>query len=237
MIRPNLRVEKSLLRDGHRIVVGCDEVGRGALGGPVSVGVLAVDGETGRVPSGLADSKLLSAARRQQLVPVVQRWSLDHAVGHASAAEIDRFGIMVGLRLAAMRGLSELQVLPDVVLLDGSHDWLSPRLEQAELFADEPSWPKVDVPAVLTRVKADLHCASVSGASVLAKTRRDALMVEMARDYPQFGWDENKGYASPEHLACLKVQGPCAEHRRSWRLPGVAPAEISLRTSERETAV
>ncbi|HVQ19335.1 MAG TPA: ribonuclease HII, partial [Actinomycetes bacterium] len=94
MIRPSLRVEKSLMRDGHPVVVGCDEVGRGALGGPVSVGVVAVDASIGRVPTGLADSKLLSPQRRVRLAPRIARWALDHAVGHATSAEIDQFGLM-----------------------------------------------------------------------------------------------------------------------------------------------
>lgn len=222
MIRPSLRVEKSLFRDGHRIVAGCDEVGRGALGGPVSVGVLAVDEGVRRVPTGLADSKLLTPARRRQLVPSVERWALAHAVGHASAAEIDAYGIIVGLRLAAMRALTELSVQPDVVLLDGSHDWLSPRERQTDLFVEEPDWPDLSVPRVVTRVKADLYCAAVAGASVLAKTTRDGLMVELAREYPDFGWEENKGYAAPDHLAQLATSGPCDQHRRSWRLPGVS---------------
>jgi ribonuclease HII len=227
VIRPSLRVEKSLFREGHAVVVGCDEVGRGALSGPVSVGVLAVDDAVRRVPTGLADSKLLTPARREQLAPKVERWALDHAVGHASALEIDRFGIIRALRLAGLRALAQLTVRPDVVVLDGSHDWLSPRDVQVDLFSPEPPWPDVRVPLVTTRVKADMHCAAVAGASVLAKTTRDRMMVELARDYPQFGWDENKGYASPDHLAQLESKGPCAQHRRSWRLPGsyeVAPS-------------
>jgi ribonuclease HII len=220
VIRPNLRLEKSLLREGHTVVVGCDEVGRGALSGPVSVGVLALDASMRRVPPGLADSKLLSPERRTNLVPRVQRWALDFAVGHAAAVEIDQFGIITALRLAGLRALTQLTVAPDVVVLDGNLDWLSARASQGDLFADEPPWPTVAIPTVVTRVKADMHCGTVAGASVLAKTTRDAMMVELAAQHPEFGWDENKGYASPEHLAELEQHGPCPQHRRSWRIPG-----------------
>lgn len=220
MIRPDLRQEKSLLRQGHGVVAGCDEVGRGALSGPVTVAVVTVDHVTGRVPIGLADSKLLSAQRRESLVPKVTRWSHAHAIGSAGPAEIDAFGIIVALRLAALRALAGLPVAPDVVLLDGSHDWLSATSHQPELFVDDPPWPAVPVPTVITRVKADLHCASVAAASVLAKTHRDAHMRSLADRYPAFDWQNNKGYASAHHLASLDELGPCDQHRQSWRLPG-----------------
>src|SRR5262245_15201044 len=173
MVRPTLRFEKSLMRDGSAIVLGVDEVGRGALGGPVSVGVLAVDAKVRRVPAGLADSKLLTPLRREKLAPKVMRWASEWAVGHASAAEIDAFGIIRALRLAGQRAVSQLEVRADVVVLDGNHDWLSPRPEQTDLFSSEPDWPQVDVPRVITRIKADMTCAAVAGASVLAKTTRD----------------------------------------------------------------
>ena len=225
MVRPSLRFEKSLMREGNGIVLGCDEVGRGALGGPVSVGVLAVDASVRRVPAGLADSKLLTPARRDRLAPKVRRWALDFAVGHATATEIDAYGIMRALRLAGQRALAQLSVQPDIVILDGNHDWLSARPEQVDLFATEPPWPEVVVPPVITRIKGDMTCAAVAGASVLAKTTRDALMVEMAARFPQYAWHENKGYASPEHMGELERHGPCSEHRRSWRLPDASTGE------------
>ena len=215
------------MREGSAIVLGVDEVGRGALGGPVSVGVLAVDATVRRVPAGLADSKLLTPLRREQLAPKVQRWAREWAVGHASAAEIDAFGIIRALRLAGQRAVSQLEVRPDVVILDGNHDWLSPRPEQTDLFTSEPDWPQVDVPRVITLIKADMTCAAVAGASVLAKTTRDAMMVDMATEYPAYGWHENKGYASPDHMEELERLGPCLEHRRSWRLPDAVCEEIA----------
>lgn len=231
MIRPNLRTEKALFREGHQLVAGCDEVGRGALAGPVSVGVVVIDPGVRRVPAGLADSKLLTPLRRELLVPKVQRWSLDRGVGHSSPSEIDSFGIIVALRLAALRALVSLQVRPDVIILDGNHDYLSPRAQQIELFTTEPPWPAVPVPRVVTRVKADQRCAAVAGASIVAKTTRDRMMVQLARDHPDFGWEENKGYAAPEHMARLHADGPCVQHRRSWRLPGAALATVECEES------
>jgi ribonuclease HII len=212
MTVPTLRHERSLLRSRRdTLLAGVDEVGRGALGGMVTVGVVLVDEATRTAPAGVRDSKLLTPAARERLAPKLARWGLGHGVGHASAAEIDEVGILAALRLAAVRALAQLPEQPDVILLDGGYDWLS-----ARALWDEP------VPPVLTRVKADLTCASVAAASVLAKTQRDSLMVELAREHPPYLWEQNKGYASPEHLDALRVHGPCLQHRRSWRLPGGA---------------
>jgi len=133
--------------------------------------------------------------------------------------------VLVALRLAALRALHVLSgsgAPPDVVVLDGSHDWLSGRPTQTDLFAPDLPEPDVVVPPVVTRVKADLTCASVAAASVLAKTERDARMVALSADYPGYGWDSNKGYAAPEHVAALAQHGPTPFHRTSWRLPGQA---------------
>ncbi|MDO8107332.1 ribonuclease HII [Isoptericola sp. b441] len=215
--RPDLRVERGLLRTGARVVVGMDEVGRGALAGPVSVGAVAVDLTTRTGPRGVADSKLLTHAAREALLPALGRWGLARAVGHASAREIDAVGIVAALRLAGLRALAALELDVDVVLLDGSHDWLT-GAGQLDL------WQAPPVPAVRTRVKADLACSSVAAASVLAKCERDALMVAYAVDHPGYGWAENKGYGAPGHLAALRELGPSPLHRRSWRLPCAEPA-------------
>lgn len=197
-----------------RLIAGCDEVGRGALGGPVTVGVAVVDlGVCGAPPEGLADSKLLTARRREQLVPLVGRWAVAWGVGHASAAEIDERGLTAALRLAGVRALAACEVTPDLVLLDGRHDWLS--------TPTQPGWLDDDtvVPPVITRIGADRTCATVAAASVLAKVTRDRLMADLALRHPHYAWEVNKGYGSPAHLAALTHHGPCAEHRRSWRLP------------------
>ena len=220
-VAPHLRHERVLLRDGARLLAGMDEVGRGSLAGPVSVGVVVVDVTTRSAPKGVADSKLLAPAARTRLLPALGRWGLARAVGHASAAEIDEVGIIAALRLAGTRALASVAATVgpvDVVLLDGSHDWLS-RPAQADLFTldDDATAP---APRVHLRVKADRTCASVAAASVLAKCERDAMMVDLSAQHPEYRWDENKGYASPEHMAALRELGPSVLHRRSWRLPG-----------------
>jgi ribonuclease HII len=224
---PHLRHERLLLRDGARLLAGMDEVGRGSLAGPVSVGVVVVDATTRSAPKGVADSKLLAPAARTRLLPALGRWGIARAVGHASAEEIDAVGIIAALRLAGTRALADVatSVGPvDVVLLDGSHDWLS---RPADLFSLDSSLDEAGVPAprVHMRVKADRTCASVAAASVLAKCERDAMMVDLAAEHPAYRWDENKGYASAEHMAALRELGPSVLHRRSWRLPvaGSAP--------------
>lgn len=222
-VAPHLRHERLLLRDGARLLAGMDEVGRGSLAGPVSVGVVVVDVTTRSAPKGVADSKLLAPAARTRLLPALGRWGLARAVGHASAAEIDEIGIIAALRLAGTRALETVAATVgpvDVVLLDGSHDWLS-RPAQPDLFTldEEPALP---APRVHMRVKADRTCASVAAASVLAKCERDAMMVDLAAEHPAYRWDENKGYASAEHMAALRELGPSVLHRRSWRLPGTA---------------
>jgi ribonuclease HII len=206
-----------MIRGGARLVCGVDEVGRGALSGPVSVGVVLIDASVRRSLPGVRDSKLLTPDARRELVPRIRSWAVGYAVGHASAAEIDDVGIIVALRRAGHRALAALPDTPDAILLDGSHDWLTPP-EQGSLL-DEPGSVEALPATVTTRVKADLTCASVAAASVLAKTERDALMVELSKRHPDYGWTENKGYASPDHIAALQRRGPCDEHRRSWRLP------------------
>jgi ribonuclease HII len=223
---PTLRVERSLLREGHRWLASVDEVGRGALAGPASVGVVMVDSAVRAAPAGVRDSKLLTPAARQALVPRIRRWAPSSAVGHAGPDEVDRVGILGALRLAARRALAQLPVAPDLVLLDGSHDWLTDPTEQGLLALAEdvgPSWP------VRTLVKADLTCSSVAAASVLAKVERDAIMTALHLREPRYGWAENKGYASASHVDALASHGPCAQHRRSWRLPvaGSARSEVA----------
>lgn len=227
---PALRHERVLLREGARLVAGMDEVGRGSLAGPVSVGVVVVDARTRACPPGVADSKLLTAAARTALLPALGRWGVARAVGHASAAEIDAFGIIAALRMAGTRALEAVAgaVGPvDAVLLDGSHDWLTPPA-QGGLFgeADLPGADVIGTPRVHIRVKADMTCASVAAASVVAKCERDAIMTRMAAEHPQYAWDSNKGYSSADHIRALREHGPSPVHRRSWRLPlGLDAAE------------
>jgi len=227
---PTLRTERALLRGGScRVVVGMDEVGRGALAGPVTVGAVAVRLTTPTAPRGLHDSKLLTPEQRQRLVPRVRRWALAWGVGHAGNDEIDRWGILCALRVAGMRALDDLTgrlsgpaaddgALP-VVVLDGSYDWLRrPPLPGGVR-------PVTPCPATVHLVvKADRRCAAVAAASVLAKVDRDARMVALGHEDDRYGWVGNKGYAAPEHRAALDTHGPSRWHRWSWNIHGVGRA-------------
>ena len=245
---PSLRLARSLMRvHGHLVVAGMDEVGRGALAGPVSVGVVAVTTTTRSAPAGLDDSKLLTPLQRERLAPRLRRWAPAWSVGHASNDEIDAWGILLALRVAGLRALAGLGAAPDRVVLDGSYDWLRrpvpvPRqeslLDDVEGLGDlgvvrvagVPVAPLHDLPLprlpepgeclpVDLVVKADRRCAAVAAASVLAKVERDRIMTELGGADPRWGWAGNKGYSAPEHLDALAEHGPCALHRRSWRLP------------------
>jgi ribonuclease HII len=216
---PTLDVERGFLAPGVTLLAGVDEVGRGALAGPVSVGIAVVDLADHGLLAGVRDSKLLKPEDRERLEPLVREWAVGSAVGHASSAEIDALGIVGALRLAGTRAWFEILasgVHPDLVLLDGSHNWLSPQ-SQGSLFDAEPSGPACEAP-VHTRVKADMSCLSVAAASVLAKVARDHIMLGLHEEYPAFGWNENKGYATSFHRDALRALGPTPYHRTSWNL-------------------
>ena len=138
-------------------------------------------------------------------------------MGESSAAEIDEFGLTAALRLAGHRALEHIAPVPDVVLLDGSHNWLG--AVATTLLG--PPYPEVLVPPVRTRVKADVTCAAVAAASVFAKVYRDQLVEAMGRETPGYDLEHNKGYATPAHLAALRKLGPSAHHRVSWALPAI----------------
>lgn len=198
-----------------------DEVGRGSLAGPVTVGVVVIDAHAPDAPEGVRDSKLLSPKRRETLIEPIREWALAGAVGHATNAEIDEHGIVPALRLAGLRALAQVSALgcaPDGVLLDGSHDWLSGSRDALDV---EGSLDSVVVPRVRTLVKADMMCASVAAASVLAKVERDAVMAGLDEQCPLYGWAGNKGYASPGHIEGLREHGASPWHRISWSLPGL----------------
>ncbi|PUB31748.1 RNase HII [Promicromonospora sp. AC04] len=225
---PTLRQERALLASGARLVAGMDEVGRGALAGPVSVGVVVVDAATRTGPKGVADSKLLTPNAREAIAPAVRRWAVAWGVGHAGPAEIDEHGIIAALRLAGRRALAQVRLVcgdVDVVVLDGKHNWLStPALDLFEA-ADAAPGDGAPEPAVRTLIKADMTCTSVAAASVLAKVERDAILVELAQRHPEYAWDQNKGYSAKAHMDALGLHGPTPQHRRSWNLPGT-PASV-----------
>ncbi|CAH0134568.1 Ribonuclease HII [Arthrobacter sp. Bi83] len=218
-LAPTLDYEKRFLPRGARFLAGVDEVGRGALAGPVSVGIAVVDLRQMELLADVRDSKLLKAADRERLDPLVRAWSVASAVGHASAREIDELGIMGALRTAGNRAWFEILgagITPDVVLLDGSHNWLSPAA-QPSLFEEAVEDPGCDAP-VHTLVKADMQCLSVAAASVLAKVERDQMMRQLHLEYPAFGWDVNKGYGTAVHREAIRLAGPSPYHRVSWNL-------------------
>ena len=203
---PTLDLESEYFASGATLVIGIDEVGRGAIAGPVAVGVHAVIAGTNEFPAGLRDSKLLSEKRRDILAPLVADWGAG-AVGYASAEEIDERGITTMLGEAARRALLDLHrsgVAVDraVIILDGSHDWLTPML-RAPLD-------------IRTRVGADRSCASVAAASVRAKVARDSLMREAHEAHPEYAWDSNKGYGSKAHYAGIAGHGLTGLHRHTW---------------------
>lgn len=221
---PTLRLERGLLRSGARLVAGMDEVGRGALAGPVTVGVAVVDVAGAAAPPGLRDSKLLAPPVREALVAPIRRWAVAVGVGHAEPGEIDAWGIMTGLRLAGRRALVAAGVRPDIVVLDGNHDWLTDPAGSGLLAGLDKVGSGPDMtstPPVRTIVKGDVTCSSVAAASVLAKVERDAVMRERHEAHPTYEWVANKGYASAAHREALLRRGPCEQHRRSWNLMGV----------------
>jgi ribonuclease HII len=204
---PSLKVERELFGAGAPVVLACDEVGRGALAGPVAVGLVLIDAGVRRMPAGLRDSKLLSEPRREAMAPKASSWVRAWAVGEASAAEIDELGIMACLGLAGARAFAALSAAEDAVadaplILDGNYDWLSASIEHRV--------------RVTTRIKADRDCASVAAASVIAKVHRDAGMRRAHEQLPVYGWNENKGYSTPAHFAAIDEHGPSELHRTTW---------------------
>lgn len=192
---PSLAVERELWAEGHEVVVGLDEVGKGAWAGPLTVGA-AIAPRDRRI-TGVRDSKALTEREREQLYGRVAGWCDGWAVGHASAMECDALGMSEAQRLAARRALDALGVTPTAVLIDGRWDFVG---------------------AGTTRliVKGDATCLSISAASVLAKVTRDRIMRGLAEGHPGFEFDANKGYPCPRHKVALRGQGPTAIHRTSW---------------------
>jgi ribonuclease HII len=198
-VRTGYEIERELAAAGGARVAGVDEVGRGAWAGPVIV--CAVIARTGfpAPPEGLTDSKRLTARRRARLAAELPAWVECYAIGEASHEEIDALGMTTALRRAAVRALDALAApAPDVVLLDGSHDYIG------------RPWP------VRCAVKADLRSVSVAAASVIAKVYRDRLMAELGQAHADFAFGENAGYPSPAHQQALADLGPTPYHRLSW---------------------
>jgi ribonuclease HII len=215
----SLAHERSLWDSGARMVAGIDEVGRGALAGPVSVGVVVLE-PCDDWPDGLADSKQLTPAHRETMAVALASFGVARAVGEATNAEIDALGIIAALRVAALRALDEiarLGVEVDAILLDGKHDYLTSTAP--DLFASFADEGAVALPPVTTVVGGDGLCASIAAGSVLAKVARDAQMRAAHQEHPEYGWVGNKGYGAREHMDALRRLGPAPLHRVSWSLP------------------
>ena len=192
---PSLRSERTLWDGGHEVVVGVDEVGRGAWAGPISVGaaVLPRDKRVYKV----RDSKMLTERERERLFDRIAGWCQAWAVGHATQPECDTLGMSAAQKLAARRAIEGLGLKPDAVLIDGK-------------------WDFVGLPNTQRLVKGDARCLSIAAASVLAKVTRDRLMRAEADNFPGYDFELNKGYPCPRHKMALKAWGPTSIHRRTW---------------------
>jgi ribonuclease HII len=206
---PDLSEERGLWAEGHRWVAGLDEVGRGAWAGPVTVGVALMAPQVAEdsMPAWLRDSKQLSEVRRESMFDSVGQWCAEWSIGHASAAECDRWGMRSALRAASQRALAGLHCVPDAILVDGPLDLLGGGGE-----AGQPGF----FGAVRPITGGDARCASVAAASVLAKVVRDRLMRDDAPHFPAYGFERNKGYPSSLHQTALRGYGLSSIHRRSW---------------------
>ncbi|HEX5268355.1 MAG TPA: ribonuclease HII [Acidimicrobiales bacterium] len=192
---PSLTLERAMWAEGHDVVVGMDEVGRGAWAGPLTVGAAVLP--TSRRVYGVRDSKMLTEDRREQLFDRVAGWCRAWAVGHASAAECDALGMSEAQRLAARRALAGLGLSADQVLVDGRWD-----------FVGQGTTTRI--------VKGDAKCLSIATASILAKVSRDRIMREEAPHFPAYWFESNKGYPCYRHEAALQAWGPTSIHRRRW---------------------
>jgi ribonuclease HII len=207
----SLRLERSLLRQGHAIVGGLDEVGRGAWAGPMFVGVVLVDAKTKSAPTGTRDSKTLTVGARSELSPRVGAWCVAWSIGEVSATEIDALGLTAALSIAAHRALGTLPVQPSCLIVDGTFDFVNPRgATEAGTVTPEGRLE------VRTVARADASCGSVAAASVLAKVARDERMTELAASYPGYGFEQHKGYGTPSHASAITSLGLTDLHRKSW---------------------
>jgi ribonuclease HII len=178
------------------LICGVDEAGRGPLAGPVSAAAVILD--PARPIAGLADSKKLSEKQRDQLAVNIRERALAWAVAYADVVEIDRLNILQATLLAMRRAVLSLAVRPGQVLVDGLY------------------CPQTGIPSQAI-VKGDSKIAAISAASILAKTARDALMIELHGQYPHYGFADHKGYPTAAHLVALREHGVSVVHRKSFR--------------------
>ena len=185
-------IEDSL---GLRLICGVDEAGRGPLAGPVCAAAVILP-EHLQIP-GLNDSKKLTDKKRRELFPVIQEQAVAYGIGLASEQEIDEINILQATFLAMRRALNQLTVRPEIALIDGNRE------------------TDFGLP-VKTVVKGDSLSANIAAASILAKVTRDNLMVELAQQYPEYGFEIHKGYGTKAHYEALRTYGPCPIHRKTF---------------------
>jgi len=196
MPKPDLLLQKSLAWDVNGLVAGVDEAGRGPLAGPVVAAAVILD-ERNAI-NGLADSKRLSPRRREALFDEIRGKALCCSVAQASVQEIDELNILQATLLAMRRAVMGLRLPPKLVLIDGN------RLPLLAIRAE-------------AIVKGDDKVPAISAASILAKVSRDRWCIEYHQQFPQYGFDQHKGYGTADHLAALRLHGPCPQHRRTFR--------------------
>ena len=199
---PDLTYELNLWPH-YRHIAGLDEAGRGALAGPVAVGAVILPMDEPhllRTLEGVRDSKLLTPLERESLAPHIKASALSWSVAFATADEIDHYGIVPATRLAALRALEGLSLTPQYLLTDF-------RLEL----------PQLDLPQT-SLVKGDALCLSIAAASILAKTTRDALMLEMDSQYQGYGLGKHKGYGTRSHRLAMKRLGISPIHRKTFQV-------------------
>ena len=192
---PGLKAEQDLWTDGHAVVAGMDEVGKGSWAGPLTVGAVVIN--TDRRITGVRDSKMLTEPERELLMDRITGWASAWSVGHASNDECDELGMSAAQRLAARRALETLGVEVDRVLLDGN-------------------WDFVGGGRARTIVRGDATSLSIAAASVVAKVTRDRIMRGAEVRFPGYGFATSKGYPSPVHREALAERGATMFHRRSW---------------------
>ncbi len=188
-------IEQSYFKSGIQIICGVDEAGRGPLAGPVCAAAVILPANM-EIP-GLKDSKKLTDKRRRELFPVIKECAIAYGIGFADHSEIDEINILQATFLAMDRAISALNVKPDLALIDGNRE------------------KDFGMP-VKTVVHGDSLSANIAAASILAKVTRDDLMMEMAKKYPQYGFEVHKGYGTKAHYQALKTYGPCPMHRMTF---------------------
>ncbi|MBO4466308.1 MAG: ribonuclease HII [Bacteroidales bacterium] len=193
-------------KEEGRIEAGCDEAGRGPLAGPVFAAAVILPKDFHHPL--LNDSKQMTEKAREELRPIIEKEAIAWAVEMVSAEEIDKLNILWASVTGMQRAVLKLKVKPEFLLIDGNK------------FRPFESYTRKDYETV---VHGDATYACIAAASVLAKTYRDDYMVELARKFPQYGWDTNKGYPTPEHIAAIKKYGLTEHHRKSFHPKELEP--------------